>query len=708
MCDKLPEVKHSRRTKREIEEAPEKPPRTTVNFDGIPEALKARKQFVLWRWEKSKPDKNGVRRWTKVPYSIKGQKASTTNPKTWAKLSQVRINYEGDPSFDGIGYVFSAEDPFTGIDLDESINLETGAAKPWAASIIEDFQTCTDISPTETGVKLIVGGKKPPGCEDCKKPYHDGEVEIYDRSRFFTITGKNWPGTPVDINHCPDKIAALYDAVFGPPPAPEKPPPEPINPSSSPGDLELLEKARNADDGDKFRRLYDQGDTSEYDGDDSRADMALVCKLAFWTDRDAARIDSLFRNSALMRAKWDEKRGKTTYGKRTIKEALALVTEGYRPGGKARFGKQRHERNGEAASANEHKEFPLGSLILRPGKPRQTPSKIVCPVLAYKDSEVVYPFGISTVDSSRQPVVKQLAAMLPDQQRDTIDRVLLSILAWGVAQLTQQCSTSDGPTVGDIVKEQVPKALRLACRTEKGVWSETRGCELSRSDFLASVGEWLVEAASKASDAPRNEITGEVARLQLLGHLKAEMEILWADLLTTLLPPPAAVDLGKDSERGQEFRRAMIRLFTRIQTWEQVRDGQVVSRSSLISRAKTQYDHWLVGRGAVKWFRAQPAVDCWWRPWTDTEGEIHLLLGIRWPVMEQVGVMLPGVMDQASLTRLGTLFNVIVDPPPVGVPSRTTGGESRIAVLSLGLCGELCETPCEDEFDNPREPGLAG
>ena len=53
--------------------------------------------------------------------------------------------------------------------------------------------------------------------------------------------------------------------------------------------------------------------------------------LAFWTNKDANRIDSLFRQSGLYRDKWDEKHGKKTYGERTIAKAIEKTTETYTP-----------------------------------------------------------------------------------------------------------------------------------------------------------------------------------------------------------------------------------------------------------------------------------------------------------------------------------------------------------------------------------------
>jgi primase-polymerase (primpol)-like protein len=71
--------------------------------------------------------------------------------------------------------------------------------------------------------------------------------------------------------------------------------------------------ARN---GERFRRLW-EGDVSEY-GSQSEADCALASHLAYWTGGDEARIDALFRRSALYREKWN----RDDYRQRTIKRVL--------------------------------------------------------------------------------------------------------------------------------------------------------------------------------------------------------------------------------------------------------------------------------------------------------------------------------------------------------------------------------------------------
>jgi primase-polymerase (primpol)-like protein len=94
-------------------------------------------------------------------------------------------------------------------------------------------------------------------------------------------------------------------------------------------DTALLAKAKAARRGEHFAALL----AGNWDGyaSHSEADMGLCVRLAFWS-QDPAQIDRLFRQSGLMRDKWDVARGAQTYGARTIAEALARQTEHYQSG----------------------------------------------------------------------------------------------------------------------------------------------------------------------------------------------------------------------------------------------------------------------------------------------------------------------------------------------------------------------------------------
>jgi AAA domain-containing protein/primase/DNA polymerase family protein len=91
-----------------------------------------------------------------------------------------------------------------------------------------------------------------------------------------------------------------------------------------PSDEEVLEAARNARNAAKFASLYDDGDISAYDHDDSRADLGLVSMLAFYT-QDPDQLDRLFRSSALDRRKWHRR----DYRDRTIKVVLDSLHDRY-------------------------------------------------------------------------------------------------------------------------------------------------------------------------------------------------------------------------------------------------------------------------------------------------------------------------------------------------------------------------------------------
>jgi primase-polymerase (primpol)-like protein len=97
------------------------------------------------------------------------------------------------PGFcDGIGFVFSATDPFAGLDLDhvwESPAHNGEKPAPWAIEILSRFRdTYREVSPSGTGIKVWCRAT-PPRCG--KWPVEGaggGGVEIYSQKRFFAVT----------------------------------------------------------------------------------------------------------------------------------------------------------------------------------------------------------------------------------------------------------------------------------------------------------------------------------------------------------------------------------------------------------------------------------------------------------------------------------------------------------------------------------------
>jgi len=91
-------------------------------------------------------------------------------------------------------------------------------------------------------------------------------------------------------------------------------------------DDEIIAKLREAKNSAKFERLFDHGEISEYANDDSRADLALMSMLAFYT-QDHDQLDRLFTRSALCRDKYLDR---PDYRLRTIEAAIKGLAETYR------------------------------------------------------------------------------------------------------------------------------------------------------------------------------------------------------------------------------------------------------------------------------------------------------------------------------------------------------------------------------------------
>ena len=171
-------------------------------------------------------------------------------------------------------------------------------------------------------MKLIGRGTWAGGWHKRRHPA-GGEVEVYDGGRYFTVTGRPVGAYPVaDITA---RLAAAFPDPPAAPPPPAGPPPNPPPASPAGGtdpDDDIVRRAGAARNGAKFRALW-AGDTAGAGGDDSAADLALCAILAYWAAGDPAAVDRLFRRSGLMRPKWDDRRGDTTYGAMTVAKAVA-------------------------------------------------------------------------------------------------------------------------------------------------------------------------------------------------------------------------------------------------------------------------------------------------------------------------------------------------------------------------------------------------
>jgi Primase C terminal 1 (PriCT-1) len=169
----------------------------------VPDDLTELDQWVLWRGEK----RNGQR--TKVPYQVNGKRADTTDPRTWATFEKALGAWRRNSKrYAGIGFVFSKEDNLVGIDLDDCLD-EQGDLKDWARGIVERFSdTYMEISPSGSGLKMWACGSLPSNLGGVK--VGDGQVEMYNHSHYFTVTGRAFCGAPLQVEDHSDDLLALY------------------------------------------------------------------------------------------------------------------------------------------------------------------------------------------------------------------------------------------------------------------------------------------------------------------------------------------------------------------------------------------------------------------------------------------------------------------------------------------------------------------
>ena len=302
---------------------------TPSNPATIPDQLKHLPQWVCWRYE----ERNGKQ--TKAPIDAKsnGQLhyAKTNDSATWASLNTALNACGIHPELAGVGFCFSPSDGLTGIDLDHVLDPDTKVLTPEAAEIVARFaETYIEVSPSGTGLRLFCKGKPARSGKNVGKGKWL-EVYAHPSSRYLTVTGQHWPSSAREATDQQDALDWLHERFMAStefPPVDSKPAPAS---ALNLDDSALLAKATQAKNGAAFAALW-RGDLSAHGNDHSAADLALCNLLAFWTDGDAARMDRLFRQSGLMRDKWDESHYSDgrTYGQATVAKAISSQRDGYK------------------------------------------------------------------------------------------------------------------------------------------------------------------------------------------------------------------------------------------------------------------------------------------------------------------------------------------------------------------------------------------
>jgi putative DNA primase/helicase len=285
--------------------------RVTQLKETIPTQLQKLPQWVLWKYE----GPEGTKR-KKPPFTTDGRRASVSNPKSWTTFTEAIRTYTQWGGYEGLGLMLTKD--LTVIDLDNCLDRD-GKPNQQAQQIIQSAGSYTEISPSGKGLHVFLLGNVPGTAR------RRGAVEMYDSSRYITITGQRFLDTPTEIRADQGIINQIHTKFIRPPDVTRSPrtdfsPPLPVT------DQQVIEKALRAKNGAKFQQLWEGNRTSYQSA--SEAHIATAAMLAYWTNGDPNQMDRLFRQSGQFdeetAKKWDERHradGKT-YGQLTIDKAV--------------------------------------------------------------------------------------------------------------------------------------------------------------------------------------------------------------------------------------------------------------------------------------------------------------------------------------------------------------------------------------------------
>lgn len=155
----------------------------------IPQELRSTNQWVCWA--------GGAR---KIPVTATGKNASVSDPSTWLSFEQACEAYSKDENICGIGFVFNGNG-ITGIDIDNVV--KDGVISPETTKLLDSIDSYTEYSPSGNGIHCFIRGNIPSG-----RGMKNDQIEMYDRGRYFTVTGDIAPQYPVKINHNQQFITA--------------------------------------------------------------------------------------------------------------------------------------------------------------------------------------------------------------------------------------------------------------------------------------------------------------------------------------------------------------------------------------------------------------------------------------------------------------------------------------------------------------------
>lgn len=292
------------------------------NYENIPDELKREKRWCLYKIIQ----RNGKN--TKLPLMPNGKPAKSNDKTTWNSYEDCITSLNQNIG-DGLGFMLG--DGYIGIDIDKVsddifVYSMDYHAKSMTADFLRGISTYTEISPSKTGLHFIGKGEVP----GIRKRYKN--LEIYDKDRFFTITGNIIKDRDRNkIINIDSELSPLYEKYM--------PKINVINSENKRNQITTFLK----DDQDILEKLFDRGYFS-YTGEDlrkiyygnyesyfnsqSEADFFMLQRLLYYTGNVEMAI-SFMEKSGLKREKWHKRRGNTDYIHYIADKAIGSINQFY-------------------------------------------------------------------------------------------------------------------------------------------------------------------------------------------------------------------------------------------------------------------------------------------------------------------------------------------------------------------------------------------
>ncbi len=308
----------------------------------LPKALQALAEYPQFILYKLVPSRNNPDKMDKLPVDYRTLQVFVKDqgwqqdPTAWTTAEHaISMVAMCGPEY-GVGFFFTANDPFFFVDLDKCLNPDDTTWSPVAMDVMSKLPGAA-IEVSQSGRGLHIFGKGVSPAHGCKNiPLG---LEMYTEGRFVALTGTNAVGdAALDMSaYLPGLVSGYFPLNGGSTAGPMEWTEGPVAEWTPLTDEEIISKAMATQsagavfggksdfqalwegDEDALSQSYPDNEGSRsYDA--SSVDAALAQHLAFWTGKNCEHILRLMKESGLVRDKWERE----DYLVRTITRAVSL------------------------------------------------------------------------------------------------------------------------------------------------------------------------------------------------------------------------------------------------------------------------------------------------------------------------------------------------------------------------------------------------